>query len=358
MKIKTIALLAIFVITLQILRAQIPQGYYDEANGLTGQALRAKLRDIITNGFTSVSYSSLPTHFQTTDKKPNNKVWDMYSDKPGGTPPYEYTFSQQCGNYNSEADCWNREHSIPASWFNDASPMYSDIFHVVPTDGYVNNRRANYPFGKVGSATWTSLNGSKLGNCSFPGYTGTVFEPIDSFKGDFARIVFYMATRYMNQMSNWTGDMFSGGDLAVWAKNMLLQWNLLDPVSAKELARNNTIYYNIQHNRNPFVDHPEWADAIWGSGTSDYNNDFGQPNFIVFPNPADNNACIRFYSNTEQIASVEVVDLLGNVIWVSSHHTQTGINSLDFNIENLAPAIYFIKLTLGNNSSISKFIKQ
>ena len=248
--------------------AQIPAGYYNGTSGLTGNALKSKLHTII-RGHTKRSYSQLWTDFQTTDKKANGKVWDMYSDVPGGTPAYEYTFgSGQCGTYNSEADCYNREHSFPKSWWGGGQDtMYTDLFHLVPTDGYVNSKRSNFPYGEVGTATWTSSNGCKLGSSNYPGYTGTVFEPIDEYKGDFARNYFYMATRYKNKMSTWNSDMLAGADFSTWALNLLLDWNAQDPVSQKEEDRNDAIY-GIQGNRNPFIDHPAWVNDIWNPSAS------------------------------------------------------------------------------------------
>jgi len=245
--------------------AQAPQGYYDPAAGLFGTALQQALHDIIDD-HNVLSYDELWSAFQSTDKKSNGKVWDMYSDIPGGTPPYQYTFgSDQCGSYNGEGDCYNREHSWPKSWFNDKSPMYSDLFHLYPTDGYVNNKRSNYPYGEVGSVSWTSDNGSKLGDCSTPGYSGTVFEPIDPYKGDLARTYFYMATRYYKEDNGWSGSgMTTGSQLKPWAVTMLLEWHLADPVSDKEINRNNAAWL-LQHNRNPFIDHPEYAQNIWGT---------------------------------------------------------------------------------------------
>jgi endonuclease I len=243
---------------------QIPAGYYDAAAGLTGQPLRAALCDIIDD-HEEQTYQSIWTHFQYTDVNPNGMVWDMYSDIPGGNPAYLYTFfSDQCGNYAAEGDCYNREHSFPKSWFNDASPMVTDLFHIYPTDGYVNGKRNNYPYGEVGNASWNSTNGSKVGVCSFTGYSGIVFEPIDEYKGDFARTYFYMMTRYMSLIASWSSDMLSGNDLAFWAKEMLLEWDENDPVSQKETDRNNSVY-QIQNNRNPFIDHPEFTDLIWGT---------------------------------------------------------------------------------------------
>jgi endonuclease I len=243
---------------------QIPPGYYDSASGLTGQQLRAALQSIIDD-HQEQSYSSVWTYFKTTDDRADGKVWDMYSDIPGGNPAYTYTFVfDQCGSYSAEGDCYNREHSFPKSWFNDGTPMLTDLFHLYPTDGYVNGMRNNYPYGEVGTTTWTSTNGSKVGNCSYTGYTGVVFEPIDEYKGDFARTYFYMLTRYMSLVSSWNCDMISGNDFQGWAKSMLLEWDENDPVSQKEIDRNNTVF-QIQDNRNPFIDHPEYAGLIWGS---------------------------------------------------------------------------------------------
>lgn len=269
---KTLLTLMVAVISLSLF-AQIPSGYYDDAQGLSGESLKTELYYIIKD-HNSQSYNSLWDHYYTTDDKPNGKVWDMYSDVPGGEPPYEFTFgSNQCGSYGGEGDCYNREHSFPKSWFNDASPMVTDIFHIVPTDGYVNGRRSNWPFGETNSASWTSENGSKVGSCSYPGYNGTIFEPIDAYKGDFARIYFYMATRYENLIASWENNS-TNSDAALngtsypcyeeWYLNMLLEWHQNDPVSQKEIDRNDDIYYEVQGNRNPFVDHPEWVALVWG----------------------------------------------------------------------------------------------
>ena len=244
--------------------AQIPNGYYDDALGLEGQALKEALHDIIDD-HNSLVYGNIYDILDQTDQKPNGKVWDMYSDVPGGTPPYEYTFfNDECGNYSGEGSCYNKEHSWPKSWFGGkVYPMYSDLFHIVPTDGYVNGRRSNYPFGEVGSVTWLSQNGSKVGSNTYPGYSGTVFEPIDEYKGDFARGYFYMSTRYLNEDGGWPGSAaVDGAELKTWTVNMLLEWHYADPVSQKEIDRCDAIY-NLQNNRNPFIDHPIWVSRIW-----------------------------------------------------------------------------------------------
>lgn len=149
--------------------------------------------------------------------------------------------------------------------------MNSDIHHIFASDGYVNSKRSNYPFGEVGSASYTSSNGSRLGSASGINYSGTVFEPIDKFKGDFARVYFYMATRYQDVIANWQNNtsysnaVLNGTQHQVfetWVINMLKRWHNEDPVDALEQARNQAAY-EFQGNRNPFVDHPEFVEAIW-----------------------------------------------------------------------------------------------
>lgn len=261
-----------------------PAGYYDNATG-TGFTLKTQLHDIIDD-HSSQSYSSLWTHFQSLEVdnyyENDGTPLDMYSENPNGADPYNFVWvSDQCGNYSGEASCYNREHSFPKSWFNDGSPMYSDLVHLVLSDGYVNGQRGNLPFGEVGSASWTSQNGSKKGTCSYPGYSGTVFEPIDEFKGDFARIYFYMATRYEDVLHSWSSAILDGSTDKVyddWYLNMIIEWHGNDPVSQKEIDRNNGIY-GIQGNRNPFVDNPQWVYSIWGGAPltnepTNYPSDF------------------------------------------------------------------------------------
>ena len=263
---------SLFFIFSQALFAQIPNGYYDSATG-TGYVLKTQLYNII-NDHTSVSYTpGVWDAIYTTDVRTDGYVWDMYSDVPGGVADYYYTLgSDQCGNYSGEGSCYNREHSFPKSWFNDGSPMYTDLFHLYPTDGYVNGKRGNYPFGEAGTVSWESTNGSKLGTCNYPGYSGTVFEPIDEYKGDFARTYFYMATRYENIISGWEMNesnadaVLNGTSNQVyeeWYLDMIIEWHINDPVSQKEIDRNDAVYA-IQNNRNPFIDHPEFVAQIWG----------------------------------------------------------------------------------------------
>ena len=235
--------------------------YYQQADGNKGQALKTALYEIIKE-HGELGYGELWEAFKSTDAREDGKVWDMYS---GVT---DYNFVTSGSNYKKEGDCYNREHSMPKSWFNDETPMYTDLVHLVPTDGYVNGKRGNNPFGETNSPTYTSEGGfSKLGPSSIAGYSGTVFEPNDEYKGDFARIYFYMVTCYEDKVSTWESDMLDHNSYPAftdWALGMLLHWAEEDPVSKKEIDRNNAVY-NIQGNRNPYVDYPGLEQYVWGN---------------------------------------------------------------------------------------------
>jgi endonuclease I len=346
-------LLTFILINISIaLFAQIPAGYYDGTEGLVGDNLRNALRGIITSGHTSNDYDNLEDDFYYTDNIGGNKVWDMYSMDASGTADYYfyYNSSDECGNYDEEGDCYNKEHSFPKSWWGGGSAIqYADLFHLVPTDGYVNNRRSNYPFGEVGSTTWVSSNGSKVGSCNYPGYTGTVFEPIDEFKGDFARNYFYMATRYMNSFSGWSSDMISGNNYTVWARNMLLQWHHDDPVSQKEIDRNNAVY-NIQHNRNPYIDNPEWADAVWDPNYVPNYISTSKVFFDVYPNPASEYVMINCTFAHDENSTIDIIDLTGREVY--SKKLTDVIENID--ITKLPEGVYIVSISLQDRKLIQK----
>ena len=293
--------------------AQIPANYYDSAEGLTGYALKTELMNIITNGHNDQGYNALYYGYETTHSdnmnvpgyENDNTVLSYYNENPNGPDPYSYNHhTNKCGNYNSENDCYNREHLVPQSSFNSASPMKNDIHHVVPSDGYVNGQRGSFPFGTVGNATWTSLNGSKKGSSNVPGYSGTVFEPIDEFKGDIARAILYFVTRYQNNVDNYTSfQMFNGTNdqaLESWAVDMLLDWHYnVDPVDAREIARNHAAY-NFQGNANPFVDHPEYANMIWNP-TPDTEAP-SNPTNLIASNPTDNSITLSWTPSNDNVS--------------------------------------------------------
>jgi endonuclease I len=352
--------------TFNYVDVSIPPGYYDSAVGLTGSALRKALHLIIRN-HTVGTYAGALTAFQTTDVKPNGKVWDMYSDVPGGTPPYEYTFGQT-GQGGTEGLGYNREHSFPASWFNDALPMYSDLWILYPTDSKVNGYRANYPYGKVGTATTTSLNGSKLGPSVSPGYTGTVFEPIDGYKGDLARGAFYVATRYLGQDGGWPGSpSTSGANLLPWAVAQYHQWSDGDPVSWKERMRNGAIWV-IQHNRNPFVDHPEFVAAIYDTtsavGVGDplattatlrlranVPNPFQSRTTLVFDLARRGPVTLRLYDVRGRVVRTLAA---GEVMAAGNHHLDW--NGEDDNGSRVPAGLYFCNVEAGAEQAVRRVV--
>lgn len=338
--------------------AQIPSGYYNNANGLTGVSLQNALKSIIASHSVR-SYANLWTDFGKTDKRPNDstKVWDIYSDIPSQNPPYTFTFYiDQCGNYNSENDCYNREHGFPKSHFNNAYPMYTDLFHLYPTDGYVNSKRSNYPYAEVGAnPSYVSLNGSKVGNSVTPGYSGLAFEPIDSYKGDVARSYFYMVTCYKgnSDFQNWA--MANGTTLNNWASAMLLEWHHLDPVSQKEIDRNNAIY-KIQGNRNPFIDNPQWADCIWGAsvcGPTTITTVNLSDKIRIYPNPASDKVSIDLLSDLK-VLKISLIAVDGRLFMDKNNLDNT--DNLQLQLNAVAQGLYYLKIVTDKGLAVKKLV--
>ncbi len=361
MKNKYILFCTVFLLVQIQSIAQIPSGYYNSAQGLTGSALKTALHNIIKN-HNSVSYASLWNHFPDTDKKTNGKVWDIYSDIPGGTPPYVFTFSaDQCGSYSGEGICYNREHSWPQSWFNSATTPSSDLFHIYPTDGYVNNIRSSYSYGDVSTPSWTSLNGGMLGACSDAGYSQTVFEPIDEYKGDLARGYFYMSTRYQSEDGSWsTSGGTNKSTILPWQVDVLLQWSHQDSVSSKEIDRNNAVY-QIQNNRNPFIDNPQWIDSIWSITFTGIKSETPLKSSIsIFPNPASNQFFIRNGGNNDAISKISVYTILGQE---TEHYDAVKLlnhSSNDYSIDcsNWSKGVYYLKIVESEKTEVIRFIKE
>lgn len=244
--------------------------YYQAADGKKGAALKTALCGIIYNrterGSADDVYKMLWNDFKTTDVRSDGKVWDMYSNITNFT----FGTDQDSGNHSYEGKAYNREHSFPKSWFGGkVMPMYADLFHLYPTDGKVNENRGDLPFGETNGSNKNSANDfSKIGVCTYPGYTGTVFEPNDIYKGDFARTYFYMVTCYEEKLPDWVNKgnaniTINSSGLVTWQLEMLMKWAKNDPVSEKETNRNNAVF-GIQNNRNPFIDYPGLEEYIWG----------------------------------------------------------------------------------------------
>ena len=287
-KVSTFLLMLVALSTAFQVLASEPRNYYNNALGKSDEALMNALRSIIRS-HTQLSYNALWDAFKITDTDSLGYIIDMYSN-------CRYRPDQHGGSSSTVGGGFNREHSFPKSWFDDDYPMYTDLFHLYPTDIKVNNQRSNYPFGVCANGT-RLVNGQyhgkgKLGKSTYPGYSGTVFEPDDEYKGDFARTYFYMVTCYKNELPSWPGSpQLNYSDnrykaFSTWSINMLMEWTRLDPVSEKEIKRNDAVY-GVQGNRNPFIDHPELAEHIWGSLQGQQWNGSGQEIRPTITSPED-----------------------------------------------------------------------
>jgi len=343
----------------------IPPGYYASTAGLVGSPLRVALHNLMKN-HTVQSYSFALTAFATTDLKPNGKIWDMYSDVPGGTPPYEYDYGDQ-GQGATEGLGYNREHTWPQSWFDSASPMVSDLWNLFPSDAKVNGYRGNYPFGDVGTPTITSLNGSKVGPNISPGYAGTVFEPIDPYKGDLARFHWYMNTRYFGQDASWPGSPSTdGAEFLPWARELYRQWHAADPPSWKERLRNGAVYV-YQNNRNPFVDHPEFLEMIWDSSAVTAVELPGGESELrlrpIAPNPFTARATITFDLPRTAPVSLAIFDLGGRRVrtLVPSFSLAPGTHSYSWDGRDeggstVRAGLYFCRIDAGAERRTSRIV--
>ncbi len=331
-KLTTLLLGFLFSMTL----AQAPATYYNGTSGLTGAALKTKLSQIITAGAQDKGYDGLFSAYPSTDTdsfyENDGSVLDMYSENPNGADPYTYRHGQKkCGNYSIEGDCYNREHVIPQSFFGKKAPMVSDVHHIRPTDGKVNGMRSNYPFGKVNNPSYLSKNGSKTGTSVSAGYTGTVFEPIDEFKGDIARMVFYFVTRYETRLSTFSSGGMLGGStypgLQEWEKDVLMTWAAQDPVSPAEVVRNNASYV-FQGNRNPFIDHPEWIQTIWGTQIIDTEAP-STPTNVVVASTSTTFANLTWTASTDNIAVAYYKVYVDEIFHMNSSSNSATVSGLN-----------------------------
>ena len=252
--------------------------YYSECerafNNQDGEALLKALREATASGKPG-SYSDLWDTYLTAFMKYNGYIKDYYSSLSQFTSE-----DRDKGSGGSvEGDKYNREHSIPKSWWGGSTAtgtQGADPFIVIPADKFVNNKRSSYPLGKVSKATFSSYDDySKLGTADTSyGYSGTVFEPNDEVKGDLARIVFYSIVKYSNAYK-WTSGggsaIYSGNEsknfgLTDYAVKLFTEWNELDPPDEWEISVNRALY-EIQGNTNPFIEHPEYVNVIWGTNS-------------------------------------------------------------------------------------------
>ena len=261
------------------LLADMPRDYYPNSlEGKNGAELKTELHNLLKNHtrlpYGSRDYNQIActwTVFKKSDVRPNGKVWDMYSNN-------SYNFSNGAGATKG----MNIEHSVPKSWWGDAydetaTPLTRfkydgsyDLHHLTPSDAAANTAKSNYPLGEVDSPLFD--NGvTKVGTGQANGRATNLFEPADEYKGDFARMYLYFVTCYQDY--SWKSSalsMFAQNSyptLNAYGQSLLLKWHRQDPVSQKEIDRNNAVY-SFQGNRNPFIDYPNMVEYIWGDSTN------------------------------------------------------------------------------------------
>lgn len=246
----------LFLILYSAAWCQMPAGYYDDAQGKTGEELKAALHDII-KGHDKLSYDDVWDALQDTDEDPNNSsnVLLLYTG-----------WSYAKGNHGGGISQWNREHTWAKSHggFGTSQGAGTDIHHLRPTDVTVNSKRGSLDFDE-GGTPYIDPDGATGCNVD-----GDSWEPRDEVKGDVARMLFYMATRYeggSGEPDLELTDYIPSSGSHLGKMSILVEWHKADPVSDWERHRNNVIYNDYQHNRNPYIDHPEYANYIWGGET-------------------------------------------------------------------------------------------
>ena len=242
-----------------------PDCPYENLDGMTSFALRKALCEDISQ-HTMLSYNQIRGDKAKVDVRADGKIWDIYSG-------YDFYLSDYCSNIDIvEGECYNREHVLPKSWWGGSTsePMYTDLHHVYSVDAMANDKRSAWIYDEVKSTSWSNNLGSKLGTSA--NWSGeTAFEPVDEYKGDVARVYFYMLTCYMNKDFTQGGKgyryfSYSNGVCDFQSKSLalMLKWHRQDPVSDKEITRNAKVA-DLQGNENPFVVEPNLVEYIWGT---------------------------------------------------------------------------------------------
>lgn len=335
--IRSIALVLSVTISI-LLRAQIPEGYYDDAYGLTGEELKSALHKIIDD-HEEYSYNALRDYIlKESDEDPNNSsnVILIHS----GISRSKIDFGGNTGDWNRE-HVWAKSHGD----FGNDPPAGTDAHHIRPSDVQINGTRGNLDFDN---------GGNPVNNCPGCLVDGDSFEPRDGAKGDVARMILYMAVRY--EGGSGEPDLEVVDEVNTYPNpehgklSTLLQWHEQDPVDEFEMNRNEVVY-SYQQNRNPFVDHPEFVEDIWGNPTN-INNTFKQA-ISCYPNPVINQVFIDYSSNS--ILQYTLINMKGSL--VKNGYIRAGKFTIDLSDE--PPGIFVLILLdeAGNNIKQYKLLK-
>ncbi len=262
--------------------SQIPDDYYDGTEGLSGQELRQALHDIIDDHI-EYSYNDLRDFILfDTDEDPDNSenVILIYSG-----------ISRDKDDFGGNVGQWNREHTWAKSHgdFGNLPAEGTDAHHVRPADVQINSTRSNLDFDNGGSPV-AGCPGCKVDSDSF--------EPGDAVKGDVARMIFYMATRYMGGngelLLNVVDEVNTSPEPLHGKLSTLIEWHEEDPPDEFEQNRNEVVF-GYQENRNPFIDHPEFVEEVWGDPTSVFETK--KMEIKVYPNPVFHQLNIAYRKN-------------------------------------------------------------
>lgn len=361
-----------------------PGIYYNSIDSnQTCTNLKTSLFNLISND-SHLDYGIIDNSYYRTDAKLSengsgrNVLVERYcSENPVGMDFCFFNPDSICSGGSSFCQCYNKEHVIPKAWFNGSNSFslkeYTDMHYVWPSDSKVNGAKSDFPIGYVKVASVTSLNGTKIGtsDATKNGYNNSnIFEPIDSFKGDFARAYLYFVTRYQDSITafrrnNIANSVFSATSytgLEPWILQLCVKWHKQDPPSAFEKKRNDSVFA-IQGNRNPFIDFPEWVEKVFGpNGSGSCLTTAIRTNktvdFTIYPNPTNSVINIQFAnsSSIDKNATIEVIDLVGKIILQQNVFFNNETKSLD--VSNLSKGIYMISIRSEGQNNVTSFIKQ
>jgi len=311
--------------------AQIPDEYYTATKYLSGENLKTALHNIIKN------HIEFPYTSSSTD------VWDILKETDRDTLNTDNVILFYSGwsvnaeqEYNS-AKGWSREHVWAKSHgdFGTKKGAGTDVHHLKPCDISVNSARSNKDFDFGGSIY---IDGDGVTECKSDHDS---WEPRDAVKGDVARMLFYMAVRYDDsELDLELADRVENYDLNEYGKGFhgklstLLEWHKTDPVDSFEINRNNIIY-TYQQNRNPFIDHPEYANKIWSNATGIPLNEKGE--IKIYPNPANSYVTIEIPNHEKTMGSLYSIN--GDKIFEFEVY-----NKMRLQIDNIKPGKYLIKM--------------
>ena len=347
-------ILFISVVSFSVGFSQIPPGYYDSAQGLEGDALKKALYDIIKN-HTEKSYGDARYILDETDQDPNNpsNVLTIYS---------AHSVS---GTWDNGVT-WNREHVWSVSRGmtdpnNDDYGPSTDLHNLRACIPDINTDKSNRWFAECSTkyyynSTWT---GSYYAGADWDA-TQFYWKPRDEDKGDVARIMFYMATRYEGESGEPNLELIdyipasnSSTEPKYALFQDLYQWHIDDPVSDFERNRNNVIY-SYQNNRNPYIDHPEWVESAFQSTADLANSKKEAVVYELYPNPSEEEIRIKGL-NKKLTYEYSIYDSKGSLISKNDLTTET------LNISSLEEGIYclvILNVSYINNQYITlRFMK-